>query len=102
MANGDDGGKDVLAVFGAMILGILLGGIAALLLAPKAGHELRGEIGDVAVRAKDRAVDVKDQVATKYDDLRSKVEEHLKEHAKDATEATEEMAQEVDAQIEQA
>ncbi len=101
MANGDDGGKDVLAVFGAMILGLLLGGIVALLLAPKSGQELRGEIGDAATRAKERAEDMKTQVATKYDGLRSRVEDHLKEHAKGAGEATEETAQEVEAQIEQ-
>ncbi|HCA47449.1 MAG TPA: hypothetical protein DEP45_08875 [Armatimonadetes bacterium] len=102
MANGDNGGKDVLAVFGAMILGVLLGGIAALLLAPKSGPELREDIGDAAHRAKERAVDMKEQVATKYDDLRAKVEDHLKEHAMDAAKATEHVTQEAQAQIEQA
>lgn len=102
MANGENGGKDVLAVFGAMILGALIGGIVALLLAPKSGEELRGEIGEAAAHAKERAEDLKAQMAGKYDDLRSKVEEHLKEHAQDAAQATEELAEEVEAQIEQA
>ena len=101
MANGDNGGKDVLAVFGAMLLGMFLGGIAALLLAPKSGVELRGEIGDAATRAKERAEDMKAQMAAKYEDLRAKVEEHMKEHAEGATESAEEMAEEVEAQIEQ-
>jgi hypothetical protein len=47
-------------------------------------------------------VDMKEQVATKYDDLRVKVEDHLKEHAMDAAKTTEETAQEAQAQIEQA
>lgn len=102
MANDNNGGQDVLAIFGAMILGALLGGIAALLLAPKSGQELRGEIGDAAARAKERAEDAKAQMAKKYEDLRGKVEEHLKEHAKDAAQATEELAQDVEAQIEEA
>jgi len=102
MANGDNAGKDVLAVFGAMILGALMGGIAALLLAPKSGEELRGDIGDAATRAKERAEEAKAQMAGKYEELRSKMEEHMKEHAKDAAEATEELAQDVEAQIEEA
>lgn len=102
MANDNNGGQDVLAIFGAMILGALLGGITALLLTPKSGQELRGEIGDAAARAKERAEDAKAQMAKKYEDLRGKFEEHLKEHAKDAAQATEELAQDVEAQIEEA
>jgi len=102
MANGDNGGSDVLAIFGAMILGALMGGLAALLLAPKSGQELRGEIGDAATRAKERAEDLKGQMAGKYEELKSKMDQHMKEHAKDAAEATEELAQDVEAQIEEA
>jgi gas vesicle protein len=101
MANDDNGGKDVLAVFGAMILGALIGGITALLLAPKSGEELRGEISDAAAQAKQRAEDAKEQMTGKYEELRGKMESHMKEHAKDAAEATEELAEEVEAQIEE-
>jgi gas vesicle protein len=99
MANGDNGDRDILAIFGAMILGALMGGIAALLLAPKSGQELRGEIGDAATRARERAEEAKSQMAGKYEELRTKMEDHMKEHAKGAAEATEEMAEEVEAQI---
>ena len=102
MANGDNDGRDILAVFGAMIIGALMGGIAALLLAPKSGEELRGDIGDAANKAKSRAEDVKGQVASKYEDLKARMDDHMKQHAKDAAEATEELAQDVEAQIEEA
>ncbi len=102
MANGENGGKDVLAVFGAMVLGALIGGIAALLLAPKSGEELRGEIGDAASQAKQRAEDAKEQMTGKYEELRGKMEDHMKEHAKDVTEATEELVEDVEEQIEEA
>ncbi len=102
MANNDNGGKDVLAVFGAMILGALIGGITALLLAPKSGQELRGEISDAAAQAKQRAEDAKEQMTGKYEELRGKMEAHMKEHAKGAAEATEELAEDVEAQIEEA
>lgn len=101
MANGDNGGQDVLAVFGAMVLGALIGGIAALLLAPKSGEELRGEIGDAAAQAKQRAEDAKEQMTGKYEELRGKMEDRMKEHAKDVTEATEELVQDVEEQIEE-
>ncbi|MFP4249478.1 MAG: YtxH domain-containing protein [Armatimonadota bacterium] len=102
MTNNDNGGKDVLAVFGAMIVGALIGGITALLLAPKSGEELRGEISDAAAQAKQRAEDAREQMTGKYEELRGKMEAHMKEHAKDAAEATEELAQEVEEQIEEA
>ncbi len=102
MANGENGGQDVLAIFGAMILGALMGGIAALLLAPKSGQELRGDIGDAASQAKQRGDDAREEVATKYEALRTKMEGHMKDHAREAAEAAEEMAQDVEAQIDEA
>ncbi|MGI5818645.1 MAG: YtxH domain-containing protein [Armatimonadota bacterium] len=99
MANGEKGGKDVLAIFGALILGALMGGIAALLLAPKSGEALRGEIGDAAAQAKTRAEDLKDQMSGTYEELRGKMKESLKEHAHDAAEAVEELAADVEEQI---
>ncbi|NLO06839.1 MAG: hypothetical protein GX131_13525 [candidate division WS1 bacterium] len=102
MTNGDNGDRDALAIFGAMVLGALLGGLAALLLAPKSGQELRGDIGDAATRAKGRAEDMKGQVAQKYEDLRESVETHLKEHAHTAAEKTEEFAKGVEERAKQA
>ena len=102
MANGDNDGRDILAVLGAMILGALMGGIVALLLAPKSGEELRGEIGDAATRARSRAEELKGQMSAKYEDLRARMDEHIKEHTRDAAEAAEELAEDVEAQTQEA
>ncbi len=102
MANDDNEGRDIIAVFGAMILGALMGGIFALLFAPKSGEELRGDIGDAATRAKKRAEEARDQMAKKYEDLKTRMDRHMEEHAEEAAEATEELAEEIESHIEEA
>jgi gas vesicle protein len=99
MIANDDGGRDALAILGAMILGALMGGLAALLLAPKSGEELRGQIGDAANRAKERAEDLSGQMAGRYDELKSTMDEHIRQHTKGAVEATEQLAEDVEAQV---
>jgi len=101
MAN-DNGSGDALALLGAMFVGAVVGAAAALLLAPKSGEELRGDIGEAAHRAKERAAEVKDSMAAKYDDLRAKIEEHIESGAHEAAEAAEELAGDVKASTERA
>lgn len=98
----NDNGRDGLAIFGAMVLGALIGGIAALLLAPKSGRELRGEIGETATYTKQRAEELAEQMEAKYQDVKGRVEEHLSDHAEEVAEAAEEVADEVEEQTEEA
>lgn len=101
MAN-DNGSGDALALLGAMFVGAVVGAAAALLLAPKSGQELRGEIGEAAHRAKERAAEAKEQLAAKYEELRAKIEEHIESGAHEAAEAAEELAEDVKATVESA
>ncbi len=100
VSDGRDDAQDGLAIFGAMMLGAILGGIAALLLAPKPGDELREEIGKTATGAKEKAEDLKEQMTAKYQDLTSRVDEHLQEHREEAAEAAADLGEEVEEQIE--
>ena len=99
---GNDNGRDGLAIFGAMVLGALFGGLAALLLAPKSGPELREDIGDTANSAKEKAEDLKDTVTSKYQSLKDRVDEHLSEHKEQAVHAAEELCEKVEEQVEEA
>lgn len=102
MANDNDDARDLMAVLVAMVFGALIGAITALLLAPKSGEELRSDIAETTARARERATDLKEHMSAKYKDLRAKVDEHLKQHTTDAVEATEELAEDVEAQLEEA
>lgn len=56
------GGADALAILGAAAVGALLGAATALLLAPKAGAELREELRTAAQSAVEKIHDVAEQV----------------------------------------
>ena len=56
------GGTDALAIAGAAALGAVIGAAAALLLAPKAGAELRDELRASAQSAADKIQSVAEQV----------------------------------------
>ncbi len=100
MANDNNGARDVLSLLVGLILGTLIGGVIALLLAPKSGEELRGDISSAAQKARERAEHLKAQMAEKYETLRAQVEEHIKSHH--AGEAPEELAEDVEANLEEA
>lgn len=98
---------------GGLITGVLLGAAAALLLAPKKGGEVRGDIAAGAEGLKDKIVDVSggvvEIVGDKIEDVKEKltslratdddnVEElvaETEEKAEDALAATVEKAEEV-------
>lgn len=101
MAN-DNGSGNALALLGAMFVGAVVGATAALLLAPKSGPELRGELGEAAQRAEERAAAAKEHMAAKYEELRARLEEHIKSGAHGAAEAAEELAADVKAKVEDA
>jgi gas vesicle protein len=44
--------------FGGLVTGLIFGGVAALLLAPKKGEELRGDLSQTGEKLKDRASSV--------------------------------------------
>ena len=94
-------GQDGLAIFGAMVLGAIFGAIAALLLAPKSGEELREDIGETAHTAKAKAEDVKDQVTGKYTELKDKVDSRMQEHKDKAAEAAEEFCDRIEGETEE-
>ncbi len=95
MARDDGGASDALAVMGALAMGAVIGAAAALLLAPKTGEELRGDLGEAAAKAKERAAEVKGQMAEKYEEIRARLE-RIEE---DVAGAGEELAEDVGKQV---
>ena len=71
----DNGGANFL---GGFFVGAAMGVMGALLLAPKSGRELRGELADEGRRIRDRALDearaAKERTEGVATDLRSKGE----------------------------
>lgn len=67
--------------FGTFLWGLLIGAGAALLYAPKSGRETRRELGESAVRIRDRAEtrvrEVQRTVHDTVDDVRRQVEEGI-------------------------
>lgn len=68
----EDGGGGYLR---GMVTGLLFGAAAALLMAPKRGEELRGELADNAYKLKDKAGDMGTTVAGTARDLKARGEE---------------------------
>ena len=62
-SRGDDG--DVAARLTYFVIGGTIGAIVALLLAPKSGRELRGDIADVTRKGVDRSREVGAQIGTR-------------------------------------
>lgn len=100
MANDNGGSMDALALLGAIVVGAIVGAAAALLMAPKPGTELRSDLGDAARRARERAAEVKGSMAAKYEELRAKLEEHIRSGEHGLEEAGEELAEDVQASTE--
>ncbi len=95
MARDDGGASDALAVMGAVAMGAVIGAAAALLLAPKAGEELRSDLGEAAAKARERAGQLRGQMAEKYEELRARLE-RIEE---DVVGAGEELAEDVGKQV---
>ena len=70
MAN-DNGSGNALALLSAMFVGVVVGAVAALLLAPKSGPELRGELGEAAQRAEVRAAAATSTWPRRHEELRA-------------------------------
>jgi gas vesicle protein len=66
MADDRDGG--FFHTLGAMVVGMLIGGAVALLMAPKPGSELREELKQTASTAEGKIKEVSQQVADKVKD----------------------------------
>jgi gas vesicle protein len=94
--------------FGTFVWGMLLGGAAALLFAPKSGRETRRELTDTAYRIRDQAEEkvreVQDTVTDTVHDVRRQFEEGI-ETARRAVESGKEAARasrdEVERQVRQ-
>jgi gas vesicle protein len=61
----DEGGSDVSTRLTYLLIGGGIGAILALLFAPKAGHELRGDIADVTRKGIDKSRETATQLGTR-------------------------------------
>ena len=64
--------KEVSSFFTGFFVGALVGGAAALLMAPQAGEETRSQI-------RDRSIEIKDKAEATYGDLAEKIDAQTKE-----------------------
>lgn len=90
----DRTGGDMLAILGAAAVGALFGAAAALMLAPKAGSELREEISQTAQAAADRMQKVAEQLSDQAKTLHAKVVDQARTIGKDAVAVEVEEAEE--------
>jgi len=71
-------GKEVSSFFTGFFVGALVGGAAALLLAPQSGEETRAQIRDKGIELKEKAESTYNEVITEIEDstteLRGKLE----------------------------
>jgi gas vesicle protein len=76
---------------GLLLIGGGVGAIIALLFAPKAGHELRGDIADASRKgldkAKEKAQELKEQTDTYYQQVKEQVKEQAETLANRAADA---------------
>ena len=80
----DRTGGDVLAILGAAAVGALVGAAAALMLAPKAGSELREEISKSAHAAADKMQKVAEQLSDQAKSFHARVIEQIPAVGEDA------------------
>lgn len=80
----DRAGGDVLTILGAAAVGALVGAAAALMLAPKAGSELREEISKSAHAAADKMQKVAEQLSDQAKSFHAKVMEQIPTVGEDA------------------
>jgi len=74
-------------ILGGLFLGGLVGGLAALLFAPKAGRQLRADIKEKGVEAKRMYDDSVVKAKTIIDDARNRAGELIKEAERQLSEA---------------
>jgi len=72
---------------GGLLLGGLVGGLAGLLFAPKAGRELRADIKEKGIEAKKMYEDSVAKAKTIIDDARNRAGELIKEAERQLSEA---------------
>jgi len=80
----DRSGGDVLTILGAAAVGALVGAAAALMLAPKAGSELREEISKSAHAAADKMQKVAEQLSDQAKSFHARVMEQVPTVGEDA------------------
>lgn len=80
----DRAGGDVLTILGAAAVGALVGAAAALMLAPKAGSELREEISKSAHAAADKMQKVAEQLSDQAKSFHARVMEQVPTVGEDA------------------
>jgi len=61
-------GKEISSFFTGFFVGALVGGAAALLLAPQSGEETRAQIRDKGIELKERAEETYNEVITEIED----------------------------------
>ncbi len=81
----NDGSSTLLA----FLLGAVTGGVAALLLAPTSGRELREKIGEGAEKARSTTVDTTRQASQKVSEKYEETTERARKLATDAKEGAE-------------
>jgi gas vesicle protein len=76
-SNGASGQEGLVSLLAGIGVGVLLGGIAALLLAPQAGVQTRAQIRESADDALARLRDSMDELRTKVDEVAASAREAI-------------------------
>lgn len=91
MLNEDDGRGVLVSVLAGIGIGVLVGAVAGLLLAPRSGEELRNDIGkslgDITDRFGDLSKNISQRVSSVVEKTRATVGQKLGEMGADGDEA---------------
>lgn len=91
MSNSDDEKSVLVSVLAGIGIGVLVGAVAGLLLAPKSGQETRDDltksIGDLSDKVTDLGKTVSQKVSAAVDRTRAQVIQKLGESSSDGEEA---------------
>jgi len=78
---GNNAKSGVSCFFVGMLAGLVMGGVATLLYAPRSGSETRAVIREKAQDTRDRTMHMVDQAKSKVSELRGKSEQKAEELA---------------------
>jgi gas vesicle protein len=77
MSEEEDGGHDWQALLAGTVIGLAIGGAVGLLLAPKAGDELRGDLRDRAEESLDNLRETSAELSARVKDLAARTKDNL-------------------------